>query len=127
MLRHPAAEFDVLDLVCGIAGQREEDETSQSVQGLPRGVEDLEKAGIHITSLGDAGEMLGEQIKAAYRRRLSELREESEEARGPGNVERGAEEIDAPTRGISRAVGLMDVIAARRQLRNGSGRPSPRQ
>src|SRR6266478_3949925 len=70
LLRHPATEFHVLDLVGGIASQREEDETSQSVQGLPRG-EDLEKAGIHITSLGDAGEMLDEQAKVAYRRRLS--------------------------------------------------------
>ena len=37
LLRHPAAEFHVLDLAGGIAGQREEDETSQSVHGLPRG------------------------------------------------------------------------------------------
>src|ERR1700733_4852716 len=58
LLRHPGAEFHVLDLMGGIASQREEDETSQSVQGLPRGDEDLEKAGIHITRLGDAGEML---------------------------------------------------------------------
>jgi hypothetical protein len=50
LLRHPAIEFHVLDLVGGIGSQREEDETSQSVQGLPGGNEDLEKAGIHITS-----------------------------------------------------------------------------
>ena len=109
LLRHPGAEFHVLDLVGGIASQREEDETSQSVQGLPRGDEDLEKAGIHITSLGDAGEMLDEQAKVAYRRRLSELREELEEAKELGNVERAEqaeEEIDALTRELSRAVGL---------------------
>src|SRR6267143_5344029 len=41
LLRHPAAEFHVLDLVGGIADRREDDETSQSVQGLPRGNEDL--------------------------------------------------------------------------------------
>ena len=58
------------------------------MQGLPRGDEDLEKAGIHITRLGDAGEMLDEQAKVAYRRRLSELREELEEAKELGNVER---------------------------------------
>jgi hypothetical protein len=109
LLRHPAAEFHVLDLVGGIAGQREEDETTQSVQGLPRGAEDLEKPGIHITSLGDAGEKLDEQAKVAYRRRLSELREELEEARELGNVERAEQvegEIDALTRELSRAVGL---------------------
>src|SRR5216684_2934033 len=81
LLRHPAVEFHVIDLFGGIASQREEDESSHSVQGLPRGAEDLEKAGIHITGLGDAGEMLDEQAKVAYRHRLSELREEFEEAK----------------------------------------------
>jgi len=109
LLRHPAAEFHVLDLVGGLASQREEDETSQSVQGLPRGAEDLEKAGIHIGGLGDPGEMLDEQAKVAYRRRLSELREELEEAKELGNVERAEQaeqEIDALTRELSRALGL---------------------
>jgi len=78
LLRHPAAEFHVLDLAGGIAGQGDGEETGQSAHGLPRGVEDLEKAGIHIGSLGDAGEMLDDQAKVAYRRRLSELREELE-------------------------------------------------
>jgi AAA ATPase-like protein len=109
LLRHPRVEFHVLDLAGGIASQREKDEASQSTHGLPRGTEDLEKAGIHITSLGDAGEMLDEQAKVAYRRRLSELREELEEAKELGNVERAEqaeEEIDALTRELSRAVGL---------------------
>src|SRR5271163_3215949 len=47
LLRHPGTEFHVLDLVGGIASWREQDETSPSVQGLPRAEEDLEKAGIH--------------------------------------------------------------------------------
>ncbi len=109
LLRHPAVEFHVLDLAGGIAGQRDDEETGQSAQGLPRGDEDLEKAGIHIGSLGDAGEMLDEQAKAAYRRRLSELREELEESKARGNVERAEQaelEIDAVTRELSRAVGL---------------------
>ena len=38
--------------------------------------EDLEKAGIQITGLRDAGEMLDEQARVAYSRRLSELREQ---------------------------------------------------
>src|ERR1700730_6189368 len=45
LLRHPAAEFHVLDLAGGIAGQGDDDEPSQSAHGLPRGAEDLEKAG----------------------------------------------------------------------------------
>jgi hypothetical protein len=104
LLRHPGTEFHVLDLAGGIGNQRDDDETS-----LPRGDEDLEKAGIHIGNLGDAGEMLDEQAKVAYRRRLSDLREELEEAKEAGNVERAEqaeEEIDALTRELSRAVGL---------------------
>jgi hypothetical protein len=50
LLRHPATEFHVLDLAGGIAGQRDDEETGQSAQGLPRGDEDLEKAGIHVAS-----------------------------------------------------------------------------
>src|SRR5271163_1439563 len=110
LLRHPAVEFHVLDLAGGIAGVRGDDEgTGQSAHGLPRGDEDLEKAGIHLGGLGDAGEMLDEQAKVAYRRRLSDLREELEEAKERGNVERAEhaeQEIDALTRELSRAVGL---------------------
>ena len=73
----------MLDLFGGIASQREEDEIRQSVHGLPRGDKDLEKAGIHITGLGDAGEMLDDQAKVSYRHRLSELREELGEAKEP--------------------------------------------
>jgi hypothetical protein len=53
--------------------------------------------------------MLDEQAKVAYRRRLSELREELDEAKELGKVERAEqaeEEIDALTRELSRAVGL---------------------
>jgi tetratricopeptide (TPR) repeat protein len=109
LLRHPTVEFHVLDLFGGIAGQREEDEGNQSMHGLPRAAEDLDKAGIRITGLGDAGEMLDDQAKVAYRRRLSELREELEDAKELGNVERAAhaeQEIDALTKELSRAVGL---------------------
>jgi tetratricopeptide (TPR) repeat protein len=108
LIRHPANEFHVLDLVGGIAGHREDDEPN-SAHGLPRGDEALEKSGIHIAGLGDAGEMLDEQAKSAYRRRLSELHEELDDAKELGNVERAEEaeqEIDALTRELSRAVGL---------------------
>src|SRR6202167_2139070 len=108
LLRHPATEFHVLDLVSGITGEREY-ETRDSAHRLPRGEGDLEKAGIHIASLGDAGEMLDDQAKVAYRHRLSELREELEEAKELGNVERAEQaeaEIAALTKELSRAVGL---------------------
>ena len=73
------------------------------------GAPDLEKAGIHIGSLGDAGRMLDEQAKVTYRRRLSELREELDEAKELGEAERAElveQEIDALSRELSRAVGL---------------------
>jgi tetratricopeptide (TPR) repeat protein len=109
LLRHPGAEFHVLDLAGGIAGQQDAGETGQSEHGLPRVDEELEKAGIHITNLGDAGEMLDEQAKVAYRRRLSELREELEEAKEREDFERAGraeQELEALTRELSRAVGL---------------------
>ena len=109
LLRHPNAEFHALDLFGGISGDGEEDDTVQSENGLPRGSEDLEKAGIHITRLGDAGEMLDQQARVAYRRRLSELHEELESAKELGNIERAEHaeaEIDALTRELSRAIGL---------------------
>jgi uncharacterized membrane protein len=107
LLRHPAVEFHVLDLAGGIAGEGDDDDTGQSVHGLPRRPEDLEKAGIKIGNLGDAGEMLDDRAKAAYRRRLSDLREELDEAKERGNVERAEQaeqEIDALTKELSRAV-----------------------
>jgi hypothetical protein len=109
LLRYPGTEFHALDLIGGIASRSADDETDQSIQGLPRGDEDLEKAGIHIANLGDAGELLDDQAKASYRRRLSELREELEEAKQLGRVERAEQvegEIEALTRELSRAVGL---------------------
>ena len=109
LLRHPAVEFHVLDLAGGIAGRGDDGEPGESAQGLPRGAEDLDKAGIHIGNLGDAGEMLDEQAKLTYRRRLSELRGELEEAKKLGNVERAEQaehETDALTKELSRAVGL---------------------
>jgi hypothetical protein len=109
LLRHPGAELHVLDLFGGIASKREGDETSQSVQGLAPRAADLEKAGIHIGSLGDASQMLDEQAKVTYRCRLSELRVELEEAKERGEAERAElveQEIDALTRELSRAVRL---------------------
>src|SRR6516162_3201543 len=82
LLRHPHTEFHALDLFGGIAGQREEEEeSSQAIEGVPDRRGDLEKAGIHISGPTDAGEMLDEQAKAAYRGRVSELHEELEEAK----------------------------------------------
>jgi uncharacterized membrane protein len=122
----------VLDLAGGIAGQRDDDEAGQSEQRLPRGDEKLEKAGIHMGGLGDAGEMLDEQSKSAYRGRLSDLREQLEEAQEQGDVERAErqaeQEIEALTRELARAVGLggrnRRAMSASERARRCSGIPS---
>ena len=105
LLRYPGTEFHVLDLAAGIAGRSGEDEGDR----LPRDAEDLERAGIHVGNLGDAGELLDKQARSSYRRRLAELREELAEAKGLGRVEQAErleDEIDALGKELSRAVGL---------------------
>src|SRR5580700_2869486 len=52
LLRHPDVSFHVLDLGGGIPAQVEKRENHQSAQHLPRGGEDLERAGIHVGGLG---------------------------------------------------------------------------
>jgi hypothetical protein len=109
LLRYPGVEFHVLDLAGGIGSPRDYDETNQSLSSLPGGDENLEKAGIQVSNLGDAGEMLDEQAKSAYRRRLSELREDLDAAKAANNIDRAErveQEIDALTKELSRAVGL---------------------
>jgi len=87
LLRHPAAEFHVLDLAAGIADRSGED-------GLPSSGDSLEKTGLHVGSLGDAGELLDDQAKSAYRRQLSELHEELEEDKKLGKIERAQQVED---------------------------------
>src|SRR4029077_15228851 len=109
LLRNPGTEFHALDVIGGIAVHSQEDQTKLSIPGLAHGDEHLDRAGMHIGNLSDAGEMLDEQAKAAYRRRLSELREELEQAKELGNVERAEQaekEMDALVRELSSAVGL---------------------
>ena len=83
LLVHPSREFHVLDLVAAETGARPEP--------------------------GDAGEMLDERAKTAYRRRLAEIDEDIEQARALGDETREAQadaERDLLVRELSRAVGL---------------------
>jgi hypothetical protein len=72
----------------------------------------LELAGVRGTTdgaQGDAGPRLDAQAKAEYRRRLSDLREEIEEAEAfndPERASRAREEVDFLTRELAAAVGL---------------------
>ena len=110
LLRHPGVEFHVLELVQR-AGRSDSAEFAEAGSGdaLPGRRVELERAGIHVGNLGDAGEMLDDQARSAYRRRVSELREEFEEAKQFNHLERAEQiegEIEALTTELSRAVGL---------------------
>jgi hypothetical protein len=62
-----------------------------------------------LADLGDAGEMLDDRAKQAYRRRLAETEADLEEARALGDSSRVAQaevERDFLVRELSRAVGL---------------------
>ena len=69
----------------------------------------LAEAGLYVSRLGDAGEILDAQAKAAYKRRLEELREELAEAQASRDAEHAArvrQEIDFLTEEIVSGVGL---------------------
>jgi tetratricopeptide (TPR) repeat protein len=83
LLAHPGREFHVLDLVAAETGQQ--------------------------MALGDAGEILDERAKTAYRRRLAEIEEDVEQARALGDATREAQadaERDFLVRELAGAVGL---------------------
>jgi len=83
LLTHPGREFHVLDLVAAETGQRME--------------------------LGDAGEILDERAKTAYRRRLAEIDDDIAQARALRDAGREAQadaERDFLVRELARGVGL---------------------
>jgi pimeloyl-ACP methyl ester carboxylesterase len=93
LLRHPHQEFHVLDLLVGAASRPE---ATAREDGL-------------AASTPDAGVVLDEPAKHAYRQRIAELEAEIEEARrwhDPERTARAEGELDALTRELSRAVGL---------------------
>jgi hypothetical protein len=107
LLRHPWTEFHALQL-CETMDDTAA-EPGEPIGSLSINREELEAAGIHIGGLGDAGEMLDDQAKASYRARLTELREELEDAQEVGNSERAAHaenEIDMLGAELGRAIGL---------------------
>lgn len=85
LLRHPEQEFHVLQLIALTAGGGDEDVG------------------------GDAGPMLDERAKSAYRKRLEDLRDGLEEATNFGDRTRASrlqQEIDVLTQQLAQAVGL---------------------
>ena len=103
LLSNPGAECHVLDLV-RIGGDAPPDNPNQSGRVL---TEAGLRTGAHEV-LGDAGEMLDDKTRAAYRSRLTELRDSLEDLRERGDADGAAvveDEIDALSRELSRAVG----------------------
>jgi hypothetical protein len=91
LVAHPGVERHVLDLV-------------DLVEGAPP-----PGHGADRRQLGDAGELLDAQSRAAYRRRVEELRDEVEEALASEDDDRAARaqvELDALVAELSRAFGI---------------------
>ncbi len=103
LLRSPHRQIHVLELVASVEGPIE------NAAAEERNPAALAQVGVHVSRLGDAGEILDSQAKAAYKRRLEELREEREEAQACNDSERVARvrgEIDFLTEEIMSGVGL---------------------
>jgi predicted ATPase len=98
LLRAPGQEMHVLDLVALV-----ESDPAISAGRHQRG------DGLASDGLGDAGEILDATAKAAYKRRLEDLREELEEAQGfndPERASRAQQEIDALVTQLAAGMGL---------------------
>ena len=106
LISHPNQEFHALDLVADGAGDGAGDESDRSVTNV-RGKR--LSAGAVRRGLGDAGAMLDASAKSAYRTRLTQLRQELEEAKELGNLDRAEaaeNEIEKVSRELARGVGL---------------------
>ncbi len=98
LIRHAGTEMHVLDLV------REAEPTSAAIS-----IGETVQVGLRAADLGDAGVVLDAEARAAYKRRLVDLRSELEEAQDFNDrerAERAEREIDFLTAELSRAVGL---------------------
>jgi hypothetical protein len=105
LLGHPRAEFHVLSLASKNGGKQGE---ACALAATTNG-EQAVQADLAVGRMGDAGEMLDAQAKAAYKRRTAELRRQLDEAREldqPELVDRLEDEIETLGRELSRAVGL---------------------
>jgi len=102
LLQHPQHETHVLTLVT-----LSDDVNSETAE--VHSFHDSNFSNDHRKGLSDAGEMLDPQARAAYKQRLSELREELDEAQrfhDLGRSEQLAAEIDFLTHELTSAVGL---------------------
>jgi tetratricopeptide (TPR) repeat protein len=96
LLADPHREFHVIDLVAG-------------EMDMPASGDTAAEPGLSYAALGDAGPVLDARAKNAYRRRLTEIEDDIEEARAKGDSARAVQadaERDLLVRELSCAVGL---------------------
>jgi class 3 adenylate cyclase len=101
LLRHPGQHFDARELAAESAGPSPAVASAAAAQG---GAD-----GLAVSDLGDAGALLDGPAKAAYKRRIDDLRDELEEAErfnDPGRAAAARQEIEFITSQLSAAVGL---------------------
>ena len=100
LIAHPGDRIHVLDLFAQVRGSRAATAPSADLRA-----EDLEV----VSDMCDASEVLDSRARAEYRRRLSELHAELEEAErnnDPGSAERTRNELSSLTDGLRSALGL---------------------
>jgi tetratricopeptide (TPR) repeat protein len=98
LLERPGEAVSALELVAAAEGH-----------AAPRSAPGTADAGLHATEGGDAGAVLDDQAKAAYRARLEDARAELEEAErfnDPERAERARQEVEFLARELAAAVGL---------------------
>jgi non-specific serine/threonine protein kinase len=103
LLAHPEREFHALDLAAADAGA----ERAHAYAAMTD--DQLGELGLHRDRLGDAGELLDADAKAAYRRRLDDLREEIEEAEAWDDAGRAAVAREEMERIISELVAALGI------------------
>jgi pimeloyl-ACP methyl ester carboxylesterase len=107
LLRHPVREFRATELEARSESRRPGAIVEAGLAD-PDG-EELAQAGLRRVGASDAGPVLDSRAKAEYRKRLSELSAELEEAKQAGEERAGArieQELEFLTRELTRAVGL---------------------
>jgi tetratricopeptide (TPR) repeat protein len=99
LLAQPGAEFHVLDMVGSSSGGG----------ARRRALAEARSGDVATAGWGDAGAMLDPAAKAAYKRRLDDLREEIDEAESWGDAERASRaraEIEQLAEALAQGVGL---------------------
>ena len=111
LLASPGREFPALEMTQSVdAGSNEEEGAALDDDDEAATTEHSSRSGLEVRGdLGDAGALLDDAARAAYGRRLTELRDEMDEAREFKDDERAAraqEEIDSLAHQLKGAIGL---------------------